>query len=276
MSRKPAESKAIAIISPRAASIESSKFIPRKGFQALSFWPELETTEQQILMSEGNLIGAALMVEGMSGLAVGAHFKKVHETLLGRSRAFGKFCVFFGKDKRTAYRYINKYVSAQASLPETIIRAALARGIDITHGEFTNVIEKFPPPVALAKQVIDGDKANKYLDELVLKRRDMKDKARRGITIRNKRDIVNGIRHDSNHMLMQNYRLAKNNMAQLGERATKRQRVFLDSLVGMLMTELGISSPVTFNPEAIPAAFRQGRGRPRLEPVAAIVDAQTA
>ena len=126
-------------------------------------------------------------------------------------------------------------------------------------GRYTEVVRHLPPP-----KNADHEAANRYLDQLELTR---KQRNRTITQAGGKADSPSGdveiIKRDPAFLKMQSYRIAKNAMRQI---PTRQRRRWLDSLVGMLLTEVGIGQAQSFEPESIPDSFRQGRGRPRKEP----------
>lgn len=261
LARKPSN---VTVLSGRAAAAEVNRFNPTGTFQSLSFWNELSATQRDSLISEGNQLSAAILMHGMSGLARGIHLREIQKVLKHLPSSYGAFRAVvrrFSFSERSAYRYINQAEIALATLNEAIIRAGLTRGMNLP-GDYAQAIEALPPPRALGNAIIDGDKANMYLDKLEEKRREIKANNRKGITVpvKTMQNRIHEVKADPEFLLMQSYRLAKNSMHQ---QPSKQRVKFLESLVGMLMTEIGVSNK-TFQAHAIPENFRRGRGRPSL------------
>lgn len=244
---------ALAVLSQEEAAIEANKFIPRAAFQELPFWGKLNKREQDIVFSEGNQLNAVMIINASSTLAIGEHIKHLHKVLEPYPKAFAKMLRRFNFSERSGYRYMNGYeeVRERFNFQDHLLRAAMARGMNLP-GKYEEALVKYPPPRALPQ----GEE-NRYLDQLVQTRKEIT-KARAEGTI-SKAPITDEIKKDPRVLLMQSYRMAKNAMRHLTARQRRR---FVEALVGMLLTEQGIGSQTSFEPEAIPEEFRQGRGRP--------------
>jgi hypothetical protein len=256
----PAALANVTVLSPRAANSEVAKFIPAATYAELPFWEDLAPGQKETIMGEANQLFANRILHGLTDLAMGYHLSRIHAQLEPYENAFSQFTRKFRFSRATCYRRINQYKEVSEMLAEPIVRAALARGTELTSGHAA-AIEKCPPPRALGNAVIDGKMANAYLDKVETVRKELRatqiKRGRRSV----KHVAAFEVRRSYDFLLMQNYRLAKNALSKL---PTKQRIKFITSLTGMLLTEHGIGNAQLFKPEAIPAEFRQGRGRPRL------------
>lgn len=253
--------KVISITIPngRAATAVVSRFAPADALTELPFWDELKPREQDQLVEQSRELNAARVIHGASGMALGERLSAIHGLLDGHEGAFARFCKSIYVPIVSAYRYINAYEEAASMFSEPVLRAAMVRGMTLP-GKYAEAIEKLPPP-----HRIPEEEAVDYLDKVVEKRKEISRNRREGklgpreVT---PEETVESIRRDPNFIKMQAYRLVKNGIKTLN---SKQKRRFIESLTGMLLTEIGISMQITFSPEAIPDQFRQGRGRPRAD-----------
>jgi hypothetical protein len=253
--------KVISITIPngRSAVAVANRFAPADALETLPFWTELKPKEQELLAEESRELQSARLVHGLSGMAFGQHLSKIHTMLKGVDGAFPRFLKSIYVPIVSAYRYINAYDEAASMFSVAVLQAAMVRGMTLP-GKYAEAIEQLPPP-----HRIPDEKAIEYLDNVTEKRKELARKRREGkigpreVTPAEK---VESIRKDPTFIKMQAYRLVKNGLKDM---SAKQKRRFIESLTGMLMTEIGIGQELAFAPEAIPDAFRQGRGRPRAD-----------
>jgi hypothetical protein len=251
---------AITILGPTTLA-EAGRFVPSTVFQEFSFFSEMKAREQEALVSEGKLLAQAMIAHGASRLEIGQRLANIQETLNPYSGAFARFLKTFHFTGRTGYRYIEGYQNAVGTLSEPIVKAAMARGMSIMGnsakplGKYSEAAKLLPPP-----KNPDAAEATRWLDQLEQTRQERRKK----LIESGKKETVDAeesVQHDPQTLLQQTYRMFKNSWRVLPSRGRRR---FLDGLVGMFLTEAGIGSAATFEPQAIPEEFRQGRGRPRL------------
>jgi hypothetical protein len=248
------KTNAITVLSPQEAAVEANKFIPRETFQQLSFWGKLNRREQDTIFAEGNQLNAAMIMNASSNLAIGQHLKKLHTLLAPYPKAWNKFVRQFNFTIRTAYRHMNDYeaVLERFHFQDHLLHAAMARGMNLP-GKYAEAITALPPPRNLTEEG-----SNRYLDQIIKTRNDIT-KARKDGTISEPAIVVEA-KKDPQTLQVQCFRIVKNALRHLN---TRQRRRFLESHVGMLLTEQGSVNSMMFSPEAIPEDFRQGRGRPR-------------
>src|SRR6266403_1211578 len=81
-------------------------------------------------ITEGQKLAQALLHYGQARLQVGEHLAML-QTILEPHNLFVRFLRAFRFSQRTAYRYIAGYKNASGRLPENVLKAAMARGINI-------------------------------------------------------------------------------------------------------------------------------------------------
>jgi len=222
------------------------------------WWEELTLAEQSILQPIGNGLATAMLVQGYSRLAIGAHLVKA-QAILEPHSLFGKFLRLFRFTPRTAYRYIQRYQNASASLPETILRAAMARGIDLSGereeaplGKYTQVVKALPPPEDPTPLA-----ANAWIDRVIDAQKDARDEA-----VAPGPEMSLPVPQDPETLLKECYRFISTRYRKLPINSRQRSR-WVHQLAGMLLNELGVSNAQSIAPIAVPDDYRVQRGRPR-------------
>jgi hypothetical protein len=109
-------------------------------------------------------------------------------------------------------------------------------------------VKRIPPTSSEDPQVID-----QYLDSI--------EESRKRGDARSSKMIE--VEEDTEVMLQQAYRMVSSRLKKIPNRG-KARRVWVDKLVGMILTELGVSGQQSFQPEGIPEGFVAQVGRPRL------------
>lgn len=220
------------------------------AFATQSWFKKLNNEEQTAVQKEGRLLAKAMLVYGKSKLAVGEHLAKL-QAVLEPHNLFGRFLKNFHFSKRTAYRYIAGFNNAKARLPQTVLDAAMARGVNIVGdtetkplGVYTDAVAKLPPPSTATEE-----QANTWLNQLEQVRKESK-----GL-------FVVPVPQDPQTLLKECYRFVALRYKRLPNNSKSRAN-WVRSLVGMLLADLGVSGDQTFAPHAAPESFKIGRGRP--------------
>jgi len=246
---------------PETIAHDAAAILPTTAFTGLAGWDKLSQQEQATVQTEGQLLAQAMLMNGYSRLAIGAHLTNV-QPILTPHNIFNKFCSKFRFSKRTANRYILGFKNAKATLPDSILKAAMARGVDIFGdsnekplGIYTAAAAKLPPP-----KEATTEQANTWLDQV--------DKVRREIKSTGSETVATGLTllpvpSDPGTLLKECYRFISIRYKRLPNNVKSRQK-FVNSLMGMLAAEFGATGPQTFSPVAIPEDFRAQRGRPAL------------
>jgi hypothetical protein len=229
--------------------------VPAEAFVSMPGWDKLDETEQSTVLSEGHGLAHELLVHGTSRMAIGAHLYKLRNVLTPHG-LYGRFLKYFHFSKRTADRYVAGYENANKLLPEPIVRAAMARGINIIGdtamkplGIYTGAVKKLPPP-----KNPDTVQANTWLNQIEQVRKDERQAAPAGIISIEPIDAQMALK-ECFRFINTRYKRLPNN--------SKTRSAFVRSLVGMILSELGVAGPQTFTPTAVPEDFRAQRGRPR-------------
>lgn len=233
--------------------------VPVETFTELNFWQELNDKEQATVIQEGEQLAVAMLNYGRSRLAIGEHLFNI-QRILEPKNVFTKFlskvCHFSPK---TAYRYINGYKNAQQMLPETVLKAAMARGYNILGdteekplGIYTEAAKQLPPP-----REASAEQAATWLDSVEQVR-----KKTRGMTSAAV-ESINPIPQDPDTLLKECFRFVDNRFRKLPISHKVRQQ-WIKTLIGMELTLLGVGNQQTLSPIAIPTDFKAERGRPRI------------
>lgn len=209
---------------------------------------ELEPREKQILEREAKALRSDMVTFAQSKLAIGEHLLKIHE-ILEPKRVFGRFLdnLRSGLSKKTAYRYIEGFQNAGQILSEPILREAMARGMNMLGtgdkplGRYTLAVKRLPPPRSTNPKVID-----QYLENVQEKTREI---------------YSNELERDEDELVKEVFRFFDARFQRLPNHHKTRRR-FVETLGGMMVARLGVSSPQTFEPVAIDTV-RAVRGRPR-------------
>ncbi len=230
--------------------------VPPEAFNTLSWWEKLNEGEQSAVLQEGRLLAQSMLNYGRSRLAIGEHLTKL-QGVLEPHNLFGRFLKNFHFSKRTAYRYIAGYQNAKARLPEKVLNAAMARGVNIIGendikplGIYTAAVAKLPPP----KEATEIQ-ANTWLDQIEQVRKDV-GKTETGM-------FTVAVPQDPQTLLKECYRFVSLRYKRLPT-GSKVRAQWVRSLVGMILADLGVSGEQTFAPHAAPEEFRAQRGRPQI------------
>lgn len=240
---------------------EVSGIVRADAFNSLSWYKKLNNDEQGAVLTEGQQLGQSLLQFGRSRLAVGEHLTKLSK-ILEPHKAFEKFLKHFHFSKRTAYRYIRGFENAKARLPETVLRAAMARGVQIVGesetrplGVYTEAVAALPLPKGATEA-----QAITYLDRLEAVRKQTKSEAT-GIPM-----LIMG---DPSTLMKEALRFVTVRYKRLPP--TKRTReAWAKQLIGMLLAEFGTREEQTFAPVPVPEMFQVHRGRPKENTLAAV------
>jgi hypothetical protein len=235
-------------------SSDIQMLVPPDAFNTLAWWEKLQPAEQTTVMHEGRLLAQAMLDHGKSRLAIGEHLEKLQGVLEPRN-LFGKFLKNYHFSKRTAYRYIAGFKNAKARLPETVLKAAMARGVNIVGetearplGIYTEAVAKLPPP-----QSANEVQANTYLTQLEQVRKETRSSGANLFTV--------PVPQDPQTLLKECYRFVSLRYKRLPNNSKTRAQ-WVRNLVGMILADLGVSGEQTFAPHAAPEDFKAQRGRP--------------
>lgn len=217
-------------------------------FTALDWWAKLEPGEQAEVAKEGQAIAGELVQFGRSKLAIGEHLAKV-QAVLEPKRLFGRFLKEFHFKSKTAYRYIAGWRNAQERLPEPVLRLAMAQGVNLIGdseerplGVYTEAVSQLPPPSGA-----NTDEVRVWLTKIEQVRLEKK-------PVRSVKDIP----QTPGVLLKEAYSVVADRFQQLPNNSRSRAN-WVRELVGMILSDLGVSAPQSFAPQAVPEDFRKTR-----------------
>lgn len=229
-----------------------TSIIPRDVFSELPWWKKLKPDEQQTVQQESQALGQALMQHGFSKLAVGEHLGNL-QAILEPKRLFVRYLRNFHFSQRSAYRYIAGFQNARTKLPEPILRAAMARGLNMIGdtkeaplGTYTDVVRRLPPP-----KTEDPEKISEWIGAVEEKHRER----------RSHPAAVDEEASDPETMMKECYRFISIRFRRLPNNSRSRAN-WTKTLAGMLLADLGVGNPQSIDPVAVPEDFRAVRGRP--------------
>lgn len=226
----------------------TAEFLPVTQLHSLNGWDELDASTRKSVETETKNLSEAIVTWGKSRLAIGEHLTKIQEKLEPQ-RMFGKFLDAFNLKRSTAYNYITGYKNASSVLSDNILQVVSSRGINMIGiretqplGVYTDAVKKIPPPTSSNMA-------------------DINDWLKRVESVRKKSRPAEIV--DTELMMKECYRYVATRLGKVPSKGRSR-RAWLDRLVGMILTEVGISNGANFTPEGIPEEFRAVPGRPRL------------
>lgn len=238
-----------------------NELVPVNMLSALQGWSTLTSREQALVEKETKALGEALIGYGRSRLAIGEHLTRVREVLEPK-QLFSKYLAAYNLKRSTAYKHMTSYENASRSLPEPVLRVAMARNMNMLGdspdqplGVYTDVTKRLPPP-----RTEDPKKIHEYLDTVEEARLKKKRNVR-------KSRQMEEIEYDADVLLKECYRFIDSRLQKLPSRGRAR-RQWMDRLVGMMLTRIGVSGSHSFEAEGIPADFPAVVGRPRQDSAA--------
>lgn len=249
---------AVTILPPNKQ--ETSLLAPKVQLQSQRFFRKLSPKDQEALVERDRELTAARVVHGMSGLAIGQFLHEVNE-LLTPYNAYYKYLRSKNIPPKTSYRYIRGYENAVNHFPEPVLRVAVARNLRIVSdderkplGEYTEAFRSLGAPPK------DPERAVKYVDDMQTYVKERRARLKR--TGKSPKSVAElAVIEDPKEALKYAYRSLSIYIKKLP--AGTRKMNWLDHLVGMLLTDMGVSSR-SFEAAAVPEDFRAKRGRPRL------------
>lgn len=227
-------------------------------FTSQAWWKKVtDAGHQKAVIAESQALTVALIKHGQSRIEVGQHLATLQSILVPYG-VFNRFLKNFHFSERTANRYVTAFKNAKAGLPEPVIKAALARGMNIMgeqdnkpFGAYTEAVKLLPPP----SQATEAQ-ANAWLDSI-----ENAKKQQRSVTS----TLVAGgevgvvIPQDAHVLLKECYRFVQLRYARV---AAQERGEFVQQLVGMILTMAQVK-PTKFAPVNVPEDFAVVRGRPK-------------
>lgn len=211
----------------------------------LKGWSKLEQHEQQVVSTATHEVIAALHNETMSQLEQGRQLVVIRKILEPHGMFLAHVKSNFGWSRATAYRRIDEFEKASRRLKKPVLEVAMRRGYKTSQ---LRIVEDNPPPSDNPIEI------GRHLDKLERTPRELKQ--------------PDPVRHNPDASLKECINFAWNRYDKLPHNG-KTRAAWVRSLMGMLMTKFGFGTGQTFEPMAIPEAFRAvPRGRPRIKRVA--------
>lgn len=202
---------------------------------SMTGWGDLEQNEQTAITGATTKAAKALEDVHNAKLSAGEHLSKVEEILKPRRLFTVYLNEVFHMSRATGYRYINLFKALKDALPEPILKVAMLRSDD----RLNIALVKSGVVAPRTRNVV---KINEFLDSV-------QSGGPRLVQQRTPREIEKAMFHSASLLLR--------------KVSGRSKTAVLNSTVGMLLTELGISNPMSFEPVAIPDNFLVSRGRPR-------------
>lgn len=231
---------------------------PVSMLSSLPGWEALTRKDQISVEKDTKALAEAFQSLGRSRLAIGEHLTNIHERIGGTM--FSGYIEAFHFKRSTAFKAMKEYKNAVHWLPEPVLRAAMRRNMPIMGekddqplGIYTDHVKRLPPTKSE-----DPVKIDQYLDSI--------EESRKRSRARSSKKLE-ATELDFDVVTMEAYRFSVLRIQRLSNRRGEKRR-FLDKLVGLLLTEIGVSGKQTFEAEAIPDGYRAQVGRPRNEEVA--------
>lgn len=254
---KAATGAALAVAGDAAALAPATTLQGLKWFNA----GKLTADEQGAVISETNDLAQSLLIHHNSGMQVGEHLARLQGILEPHS-LFGRYLKTFHFSKKSAYRYMKQWNNAK-TLPGAIVQAAMARNIQIggdtdlrPYGAYTEAVRLLPPPASPT-----NEQAETWLAKLEEVRKENRLSTADALGGAGGEQFTMPEPTDPQTALREAFRFVRNRYRQLPNQS-KLRAGWVRSLVGMMLTELGVSGQQAFAPIAVPEDFRQGRGAP--------------
>lgn len=217
-------------------------------FTSVSWWGELSRSEQNNVLRETLELGATLISWGEIKHKVGQHLANVQEVLAPH----GKFDAYLriwqrilNRSRRSLYRDIENYEKA-TDFPEQIAKAAAIKNFPID--KLKTVRKMLPVPSRIGSEA----DALAYIDKAAQFSKE--NPQIHEMDAPNIRPKV-----DAEELAKEAFVIFKNCLAKLPPR---KRLEWTEHVIGMQMNVAGIQSSRSFKPEAVPAEYTRGRGRP--------------
>lgn len=213
---------------------------PKKGMTAtpraeFEGWDKFSEAEQQTITEESTTVLTGLDSIGKSNANIGRALVRIRTIMLPKKLYLKYLKYKFHMSRATAYRYTDEYELGVKHLPEPILEGALARNIPLREETIkANPAPRTTNPVEIAT----------YLDRLEATPRPRVEQSVDPETM--KKEVLNFFvtRFQKLH----------------GNEDFKTD--WVESLVGMILSRVGVTRKRSFQPVAVPASFIAKRGRP--------------
>lgn len=223
------------------------------AFTTQSYWEKLDRDEQRVVVEESQALGRALFQVASSRLEMGKRMIKLRDTL---KEYFRDHMRNFHISERTYFRIIEDYKETTKLLTPKVMPVIMAANRDFGRKSYRLILKKNPPPdTSDSTQILSWADGVEREHKAYMKAA----KGRKALEGEIVRPTV-----EPEALLEKAFRPARLQFHRLSTEHKVRSN-WMRKLVGMLMTELGVSGQMSFSPVAVPEEFRRGRGRPPLE-----------
>ena len=220
------------------------RLVSRSEMESIPWWNSLDAAQRRAVLIETQSLTEEMERHGLSKLAIGAHLLRLRDILEPKR----KFCDYLRRhfpacSQATAYRWINNYLAAKDSLPDSFLRTAMSQGYHVIDA---TAVEKLPPP-----KTHDRTKITAYLARLKAARKEERAGASDADT-------------DPELLLRESFHFISTRMSRLPRKGSVQAK-WMASLIGMLLSEIGDAEEQSFRPVVVPKGFRVVRGRPKKQ-----------
>lgn len=213
---------------------------PSVALEKIEGWDLLEQAEINTVLKNDAIAVEARKGELENKMAFGRALTEIRQVLEPKRGLWMAYLKHrFHMSIPTAYRYIERVEKAEAKLPKPVMNMAIKLGYDIN----PKAIENTRPP-----QTNDHEEIKRYLDRVTFIR------PKSAVATEKSTDDV--LKEWLNCVILGWNKLPANPRSRANT---------LRTFQGMLLTQFGISNPMTIEPVAIPDHLRVYRGRPSLE-----------
>lgn len=224
--------------------------VPTSTLAAIPGWSDLDISEHTKIEQESRALAQSLLGWGQSRLAIGEHLTNL-QSILEPKKMFSKYLKLYNLRRSTAYKCIHEFRNAKSTLPEPVLRIAMARGFNMLGespdkplGVYTHVVKALPPP-----KNGDPEAIHEWLNTVEAHRK-------KGPHSVHKVDTPTS---DKETVVREVYRFFESRFERLPNSHKSRAYV-VDMLVGMFMSKLGVASK-TFGAVAPPDFRSKTNGR---------------
>lgn len=221
----------------------------------LNWWSDLNKTEQSRLMRVTMNLGADFMTWGEMKHRVGQHLAEAQEILTPHNR-FNDYLREWqrklNRSRRSLYRDIERWERGAALKSDLVAQAAAIKNVPIDKIIAARPMNPIPRKLDTMQDAFEYvDTALKFYKENP-KVRDMV------------KNIMPEVEVDEDLLRKEVIVIFKNALAKLPSR---KRTSWGKHALGQQLTIMGIASPTTIEPEAVPPEFIRGRGRPSTKKV---------
>lgn len=222
------------------------ELVQKDFFTSLPFWDKLERAEQSTVQKETIGLAEAHAGQVMSRMRMGEHLTNLQAVLDGKG-LFVRYLKSLNFSYRTAYRYMEAYKAVKDRVPDSALRLAAARGMDLVGYEAGRPFGAYTEPIKLLPPPAEESQVPQWLDAIESKRSELP-------------RVVKHRTANPETALKTAYRSVTGRFKGLPN--GKGRVTLIKRLIGYIMADFGLPAQ-TLEPEAVPEGFRAQVGRPR-------------